>query len=306
MSKAQMALAGIVAITFFTIIYPSAAFAEIATPFNEWDFDILEILVIQDPNDLEMMRISIPVLFNGEWKTGITNIDVKITDPRGYDHTLFGQTRILEIEKTQVMEFKYRMPSDGDYTIDVSLTSPSTKYPGHEFHEDNTSMEIVPNGLLEKYDTIGDEDGKIISYFMANPSEVKYDKVVHAKINLPENHMYEKIVLVNGKFVKEYSIDTKDIYIKSELYDYSNMKVKIVEEGNLIPLADAQNTLQEYVVFYSMDKDDCYNTLCVNIDFVEEEEFPYWMLIVTGVAIAIVVGKSDNHPRNKIQIIMFS
>jgi hypothetical protein len=43
-------------------------------------------------------------------------------------------------------------------------------------------------------------------------------------------------------------------------------------------LVDAQDTLQEYVTFYSNDKTLCEKVFCINIDLEDEVEYPLWML----------------------------
>ena len=283
MNNGALTLLALLPLITFTVI--SEAFAETSTPYDEWDFDIISerFTVTQDSNSLETMIIKVPVRYSGEFPTGITNMDIVVTDPTGEDHTFFGETRALEIGHSQVVEFKYKMYHDGIYTVDVYLKSPSELHKNWPFDDDAKTLEIEPNGLLKKLDTRGIETGLITSYFLGNPLEIKFDEVVHAKISLPENHNFEKIALVNGEFVKEYGTDVKDIYIDGE-YDYDDMKIKLVQYGNLLPMAEAQENLQEYVVFYAMDQNQCYNTFCVLINHVEEkQEFPY--LILVGVSI---------------------
>jgi len=120
---------------------------------------------------------------------------------------------------------------------------------------------------------------------LEDPNSVQYYEIVHAVINLPESHIYEKIAVTNGKFVREYSIDKTDIYIKSNS-SYKDMKVVLVKEGNLLSLASAQDTLQDYVKFYAINKDRCANIFCLNIDLVEDEEFPLWVLVIVSVGVA--------------------
>jgi hypothetical protein len=180
--------------------------------------------------------------------------------------------------------------------VDVSLKSPSELHQNWPFDNEVKTLEIEPNELLKKLDTRGDESGLITSYFLANPSEIQYDEVVHAKISLPEDHNFEKIALVNGKFVKEYGTNVKDIYIDGN-YNYGDMKVKLVQYGNLLPMADAQETLQEYVVFYSYDKELCTQVFCINIDPADDPEFPLWLLLFTGVIpVAYYIIKTRPRP----------
>jgi len=114
-------------------------------------------------------------------------------------------------------------------------------------------------------------------------TQIRYNEMIHTVIALPEDHTFEKIAVVNGKFVREYSTDTKDIYITTKA-TFEDLKIKIVREGNLLPLADAQDTMQQYVKFYSNDKEQCTKMFCVNIDTVEDKpEYPLWLLLFLGV-----------------------
>ena len=298
-----MALVGIIfTFAFLALTSTSGAFAEYPTPFNEWDFDIQEVSVFQDPINPEILRLSVPIEYKGGWDTGIANLDIKVTDKNGRESTFFGQTRILEVGDVQEMRFKKIIDVDGVYTVEAKLWSPSIEYKGHVFQEDDAFLTVPYNGYLIKYGTIGEVKDKITSYYLSDLSQIKYDQVVHAKVNLPETHNFEKIALVNGnKVIKEYPTDVTDIYIQSDSHDYSSMNVKVVEYGNLLPLVDAQDTAQEYVVFYAMDKVDCEGKVCMSIDPYDIPfEFEWWMLIV----VAGIVGAVANlFYRNKMYLI---
>jgi hypothetical protein len=122
-------------------------------------------------------------------------------------------------------------------------------------------------------------------------------------ISLPKDHIFEGIAVTNGKFVKKYSVDTTDIYIKSGL-GYDAMKVKLVKEGNLLSLVDAQDTLQDYVKFYTVNKDLCYHRLCVNIDIVDDElqlDFLIWILVFSGIGgfVSLIIKKKTKSSTRK-------
>lgn len=51
----------------------------------------------------------------------------------------------------------------------------------------------------------------------------------------------------------------------------------------MLPLADAQDTIQEYVKFYSNSKEICTKVFCLYIDLKDESENPLWMLVFLGV-----------------------
>ena len=266
----------IVSITLFTLtIIP--AYAETPTPYNEWDFDITKVDVNQNSFDLEELVISVTILYKGEFPEGTANIYTNVTDSEGYFHKLFGEVGDLSIGESQTVDLSSHIPIDGKYTIDVWLSPPEKPYLGHTFDTENTTYTIQPNGREKNVDIIGDDSKGMISYMLEDYNSVKYNEMVHAVITLPEQHTFEKIAVTNGKFVKELSIDTRDIYINS-VAPFENLKVKLVKEGNLLPLADAQDTIQEYVVFYSNDKSLCEKVFCVNIDLVDEVEYPLWML----------------------------
>jgi len=150
-------------------------------------------------------------------------------------------------------------------------------------------MEV--NGREKEIKSRGDYSDEMITYSLNDYNDVRYDEMIHVVIALPEDHTFEKIALVNGKFVREYGTYMKDIYITTKA-TFKDLKVKLVREGNLLPMADAQDTMQEYVKIYSNDKELCTKVFCVNIDLVEDEyEFPTMyigIIPIVGVTIRIV------------------
>jgi len=271
-----------ITLLLFTLTIIPSAYAENPTPYNEWDFDITKVDVNQNSFDLEELVISVTALYKGEFPKGTANIYANVTDSEGYSHKLFGQIRDLSIGESQIINLPSHMPIDGKYTIDVWLSPPEKPYLGHTFDTEKTTYTVQPNGREKNVDVVGDDSKGMISYSLKDYTSVKYNEMVHAVITLPEQHTFEKIAVTNGKFVKELSIDTRDIYINS-VAPFENLKVKLVKEGNLLPLADAQDTILEYVTFYSNDKSLCEKVFCVNIDLVDEEEYPLWMLGIFAV-----------------------
>jgi len=264
------------------------AYADNPTPYNEWDFDITELTVQQNTSDLEKLDISITVLYKGEFPEGTANVYADVTNPDGYSHELFGEIRDMSIGEHEPIVLSHYMPVDGTYTIDVRLSPPEKPYLDHIFDTQSITYTLKENGREKNIKVLGDNSGSVISYFMQNYKDVKYNEMVHAVILLPEDHTFEKIAVVNGKFLKEYSTDTKDIYINS-VAPFKDLKVKLVKEGNLLPLADAQDTMQEYVKFYSNNKELCNRIFCVNIDPVDDSElFPLWWLISIPIAAGIL------------------
>ena len=264
----------------FLGIAVSFAFAENPTPYNEWDFDISELTLKQNQSDLEKLDISITVMYKGELPTGIANVYADITNPDGYSHKIFDQTQILSVGESQTIVLSAHMATDGKYEVDVALSPPENPYLDHIFDAENATFTVNPNGRERIIDSVGDSGESVISYSLHDYREVRYNEMVHAVITLPQDHMFEKIAVVNGKFVREYSTDTKDIYINSDA-PFKNLKVKLVEQGNLLPLADAQDTMLEYVKFYSNNKELCTKVFCINIDPVDEPEYPLeWLLLI--------------------------
>jgi len=269
-------------------VFP-AVYAENPTPYLEWDFDLLEVEVRQDQNNLKNMIISIPVVYKGEMELGTVDIQALVTDPSGRESTVFGTIKHMEIGENRTLRMVYPMYLDGNYSIDLTMTPPEPPYLGHIFDSQTILFEVEKNGLEKNIGVVGTDSDNFTTYMLEDPNSVQYFEVVHAVINLPESHTYEKIAVTNGKFVRGYSIEKTDIYIKSDS-SYNNMKVILVKEGNLLPLADAQDAFQDYVKFYVTDKDECHSIFCLNIDLVEDEEFPLWILIVpVGVVCALVV-----------------
>jgi len=50
------------------------AYADNPTSYNEWNFDIAELIVQQNQSDLEKLNIIITVLYKGEFPEGTVNI----------------------------------------------------------------------------------------------------------------------------------------------------------------------------------------------------------------------------------------
>jgi len=95
------------------------AFAANPTPYNEWDFDITEVDVLQNESNLEKLDISITVLYKGELPQGTANYYANVTNPDGYSYMLFGQTRDMSIGEIHTVDLTAYMNVDGRYGIDV-------------------------------------------------------------------------------------------------------------------------------------------------------------------------------------------
>jgi len=223
------------------------------------------------------------------YSLGTVNIYANVTNPDGYSHELFGEIRDMSIGKIQTIILPSHMSMDGKYAVDVTLSPPEKPFLDHVFDAQTITYTMEDNGREKRIQGFGDNHlESMISYSLQNYTDVKYNEMVHASITLPEHHTFENIAVVNGKFVREYSTDTKDIYINSAA-PFKDLKVKLVKEGNLLPLADAQDTIQEYVTFYSNNKELCDRVFCVNIDSEDEYEFPVAYLGIIPVVGAVIV-----------------
>lgn len=273
----------------FTTFTTIPAFAENPTPYNEWDFDFGEIEVSQNPDNLKEMVISVPIKYKGEMLNGTANVSANVTNPNGKSIVHHDSTLILEIGEYTTLKLTHLMNHDGLYNIEIKATPPEKPYLDHVFDSETLTFLVKPNGREKDVGTLSTDSNEMISYRLKNSTSVKYNEMVHAVITLPEAHTFEKITLTNeDKLVKEFSVDTKDIYMKPSSH-YENMKVNLVKSDNLLPSADGQDTLHEYVVFYVNPKEMCDSVYCVNIDLVEEEpsEFP---LVPVVIGVASVVG----------------
>ena len=247
-----------------TILFPLITlttipvYAENATPYMEWDFniDFSEVKIYQDPNNLHNMIIKTRVSFEGEMPLGTVNIYAHITEPDGNESTTFGTLRDMKSGETGLVRLVHGMVQEGIYTIDLKMTPPSKPFLDHIFDSQTITYEVPKYGFEKEVETIGNDTDEMITYQIENPTSVQYFESIHAAINLPEIHTFEKIIVTNDEFVKDFSIDTEDIYMESKS-GFNDLKVHLVKENNIFPMADAQDTLQDYVQFYKVNKELC-------------------------------------------------
>ncbi|MDH3657379.1 MAG: hypothetical protein OEM77_04500 [Nitrosopumilus sp.] len=304
-------------LVFFTIflsfnIIP--AFAENPTPYNEWDFDFMGVTVFQDPNNLNTLIISIPVGYHGEMLFGTVEINTIVTNPDGKIKPYSDLIRDMKIGGSQVVEFKHRMLQEGTYTVEMNITPPSDPHMGHIFDTENQTFTVEPNGFERAIKAVVLDSDEMVSYNVEKPTTVKNFEVLHAVIDLPKEHTFEKIIVENGSIV-EYPIDQKDIYIDSKS-GYHDIKVNLLRQNNLLPTVGAQDTFEDFVKFYAVVEDVCYSVDCVTIhdvtnDVTEKPEEFQWMFIiilaavVTVTAIGIYFGKMCKNLKNKQNLLAF-
>ncbi len=282
-----------VVFSVFTVI---PTFAENPTPYNEWDFDFVEIEIRQDPADLRTMTITPRVFFEGDMPLGTVNISAHVVDPDGKEFTHFGTIRDMSDGNIRFVRLMHNMSEEGTYTINLSMTPPEKPYLDHIFDTETLTFKVEKNGFEKPVETIGTDSEEIITYMIENSVSVKYYESIHAAINLPKEHTFEKITVTNDEFVQDFAIDTRDIYLESQS-GFSNLRVHLVKEGNFLPTADAQNSVHDYVKFYKVNKDVCASADCVNINNEEPvDEFPLWILgFLALVVLVIPLYKRNNN-----------
>jgi len=285
-------------------------FAENPTPYNEWDFDFdfSEVEIYQDPNDLQNMIIKTRVSFEGDMSLGTVNIYAHIIGPNGNEYTSFGTLRDMQSGDTGLVRLVHGIVQEGIYTIDLRMTPPSKPFLDHIFDTQTITYVVEKYGFEKEVETIGDDSDEMITYHIENPITVQYFESVHAVINLPEVHTFEQIKVTNGEFEKNFSINTKDIYMESKS-GYKDLKVHLLKENNIFPMVDAQDTLQDYVQFYKVNKELCPTVNCVNINQEKpEEKFPLWVLVIVpvGISVGLIVYLKNNSKQKQSRLKSFS
>jgi hypothetical protein len=291
---------GITATVVMLMLLPSATelYAVNPTPFNEWDFDLLDVTAYQSQTFQKEMLISFNILYKGQETQGTTNVEVFVTNPNGSVTPYHLQERDMSIGETETMRVTHVMSDAGKYTAEIILTPPEAPYLDHVFDENTVSLTMEELQLEKKLVTTFKDSVSMTEYSIRNPNSIGYNHMVHAVINLPDDHNYEKIALVNGEFVREYPVSTTDIYMRSASENYQDVKVKLVKEGNLLPLADAGTAMKEYVGFYSRGEEFCdAMKFCADIDAVKKaEEFPTWVMaaVLVGAVVASILKKKTS------------
>ncbi len=266
------------------------SFAAIPTEHNEWDFDFVDVHVYQDKTNLNSLIIKPNILFKGENAFGTVNIDVRIIQPDGTPTSANGRITNMESGETEPRRMHTGVIQEGKYKIHLSMTPPEKPYFGHVFDTFTTDFTIPKNGFENIADTVVGEEENSIMFSIENPQTVAPDEAIHAVINLPEIHNYEGIVIVNDeKIIHTYDTDTEEFYLTSDTL-YRNMEIHLVENGNLFPKTYAQNSVQDYVTTYKVNKDMCSSLKCLDItvDDVEEEFQLMYLAIIVPVIVVVI------------------
>ena len=293
MSKA---LAGIVSILLLIVFSFNSVYAENPTPYNEWDFDFTDIKITQNQYDLNKMMISIEVLFKGEFDLGTAYIYVEVVDPDGQKSNYFDYLNNIPKDDADFLNLKHHMTQEGKYTIYLHMTPPGNQNVNHVFDTEILTFIVPEDGFERQLDIVGNEYDDKIEYILDDSVYIPDSQIIHSTISLPEIHSFEKITVTNEGFIKEFSIDTKDIYLTSNTNQFDSMEINLVKQGNLLPSADAQNTLlHDYVKFSAVDKDFCDVFDCVLIDYDEpeivEDEFSWYILLIMPLIVIFVYRK---------------
>ena len=266
------------------------AFAANPTPYLEWDFDIMGIDAMQNPRDPGELLVSINVTYKGTEPLGTSLVYANVTDAEGNKALHFTQIRNLEIGETREWIFDHKIKTDGIHFVDVWLTPPEKPYLNHIFDSGKKQYTVEQNGHERSLEEHVIESDEMLSFMLDVRSQPKWNEIVHAEITLPEDHAFEKITVTNkGKLVEEIPIDSTDIHMKTK-GSFQDMQVNLVYQNNLLPMADAQDTMYQYVQFYATAMEFCSELDCIDIDLIREtQDFPIWVLVFPAISVVVLV-----------------
>ena len=265
------------------------AYAENETPYGEWDFNFEEIDVKQNPNNLKELIITPTVYYEGFMPLGSVVLEMIVIDPLGSEFSYAGQLSDIPDLSSRELTWFHPMRNEGSYTLSMRIITTSIEFPGHIFDTKEIVFTVPENGFERKLDIIATDEGERLSYKLASNETVQKFERLHVSFNLLDDHNFGEIHVTNGKFQDNHSVYTEELYVQSE--NYSDMKVSLVDKSSIIPFADAQSEILEYVKMTAVHENVCYSVDCKSIDYVEseieEQEFPYWMLMFLDVLAVI-------------------
>ena len=254
-------------------------YAENPTPYDEWDFNFIHVDVKQNPNNLRELIISPDVYYEGLEPLGSVNLELEITDPEGLSHQYSGTLSDITHQTSKDTTWFHPLLSEGTYTIQLIMKTTSVDH-DHVFDSETIHYTVEPLGFERKLDYIVFETDEYIAYKISGNSSIQNYERLHVMFNLPDDHPIDRITLVNGEFDADIPVDIEEIYTESKNYD--KMKVYLMKEQYLLPVANAQRIL-DYVMFTAVHENVCYSVDCQNIDVEpiesveEEQEFPLWV-----------------------------
>lgn len=274
-----------------SLVFP--VFADNPTTHGEWNFVFEKYQIYQDPAEPTILVVQADIKSTGMIGKGSVDVMTFVTDPDGKTTTHFEQVSDILRDEPRLVVFEYLLESEGIYQIQTTMRTTSEAHQYHIFDEKKTSYEVFEDSFEKKLDVRGIDSDQGIEYHLSEI--VPASKSIHIKLNLPDSHPFEKIQVENGEFKKEFGLKNKDLYLKS-YNGYAQLQVDLVRETSILPMADAQMDVMEYLKFYSVDGMICVQVDCEPIDVVSthtgnnrvdgkttptpthEDEFPYWIL----------------------------
>ena len=297
MSKVLVAVLPILFLVSFGTVY-----ADNPTPRNEYNFDFTKIEISQNSYNRREMIVSTGVLYYGESPLGSVDIFAEVISPSNKRMTLFGSLHDMKKGNEHYLDLRDSIKEEGTYTINLRMSPPEWQYVNHVFDTRTLTFTVPPNGFERQLETIGIDYDDRTTYFINNPNSIADNEIVHAIINIPPDHMFEKITVNNGIFEQDFPIDTEDIYFKSE-FGFQLFTVSLVRVGNLLPYTGGQDTLQDYVRFTAVNEDMCDSVDCLFIDYnepVDEPELPIWIIGIGGFAVFVIFVIKKYKPKNNL------
>jgi hypothetical protein len=286
------------------------SFAENPTPYGQWNLNtsFSDVSVKQDPSDLHRMVITVKTLAYGTMPESTVNIYADITTPSGNEYTTFGTLIDMKQRESKSLRLPTTITEEGKYLINITVTSVG-EYTDHVFDQTHTEYTVPEHGFETFVSTVGIETYAMISYPVEEPKTVKHYEALHAVINI-DNVMgeFENIVLTHGDYRKDFPMDTTDIYMKS-INGYDETNVHLFKEGKLFPQANAQNSVQEYVQYYKLNKDQCSKVGCISVNAEPVPEifkFELWHFVVIGLIVfagVVAYWRYSNRNRSKNNVI---
>ena len=282
---ASIAVTGVLLIQ----LVPSA-FADNPTPHGEWNLDMSfsDDMVKQLPSDLHRMEITVQANALGTMPESTVNIYADITKPDGIQYTVFGTIHDIPRGESGIIRLPTTITQEGKYVIDVRMTSVG-KNADHLF--DTVSVEyVVPkHGFMKVVSTVCVEADDMMGCHVEDPRSVKHYEALAAVFNI-DNTMgeFDKIVVTHGDYQRDYPIDADVIYMRAN-NGYAYTELFLQKADQLIPLADAQNSVHEYLQFYKFDKYECSKLGCISLNaeqIPEPFEFSLEVLLVVDIVAA--------------------
>lgn len=286
----KICLFAIILMSMMAVSIPTA-FAE-RTDDGQFDFMFPKVDIYQNPNNLNKLIIIPFVHFQGTEPVGSILLDITITNPDGSEFPLSGRISDIVTNTNKSIPLEYSLPSEGTYQIQIVMDTSSTDHPDHTFQTWNSEYTVEPRGLEKMLDYVErpDDDGNAV-YMLRHSEVIQNFERLHLVFDFPDDFAYSDIVITNNDFKEIFDIDTDELFLKSE-FGYSDVEVYLVREGNLLEFVDAQSEFLNYVTFYAIHEDVCWDKECQSIDYVEttsnSEDTLLWIIAIVVVVIVVI------------------